>query len=149
PLAEIRHLNGKPLKEGDVVILQAVADDFDNVSASKPPGRSHEVELRIVGQPALEALLHQAQEQVQQELQRLREQERDALKKVDAVEKQWRNTGKLRLEDLDQLLQAEQIQQQIRGRVGTKEEGLRAEVDRIRQTLRDNNLPRSSTQDRM
>jgi len=148
-LRDIRRLDAKALQEGDVVILQAAADDFDNVSPGKLPGKSHEVELRIVGLPALEALLHQAQEQVQQELQRVREQERAALKKVDGVEKQWRNTGKLRLEDLDQLLQAEQAQQEIRGRIGTKEEGLRAAVDRIRQTLRDNNLPRASTHDRM
>lgn len=148
-LSQIKHADGSSLKEGDVVVLQALADDFDDVSLSKLPGRSHEVELRIVGVPALEAMLHQAQQQVQQELQRLREQEREALKKVDAVEKQWRNTGKLRLEDIDNLLQAEQLQQQIRGRVGDPQEGLRAEVAKIRQTLKDNNLPKSGTSERM
>ncbi|OAI46427.1 hypothetical protein AYO44_11390, partial [Planctomycetaceae bacterium SCGC AG-212-F19] len=149
PLASIKHEDGRALREGDVGILQVAADDFDDVTSGKQPGRSHEVELRIIAPAALEALLHQAQEQVQQELQRLREQEREAVKKVAAVEKQWKAAGKLRLEDLDNLLQAEQQQQQIRGRVGTKEEGLRAEVDRIRQTLRDNNVPRSGTHERM
>lgn len=148
-LSTIRHEDGRPLKEGDVVILQIAADDFDDVTSGKPAGRSHEIELRIISPPALEALLHHAQEQVQQELQRLREDERDAVKKTAAVEKQWKATGKLRAEDLDNLLQAEQVQQQIRGRVGTKEEGLRAEVERIRQTLRDNNVPRGGTQARM
>jgi hypothetical protein len=86
-LASIRHEDGRPLREGDVVILQVAADDFDDVTSGKQPGRSHEVELRIVAPAALEALLHQAQEQVQQELQRLREQEREAVKKVTAVDK--------------------------------------------------------------
>jgi hypothetical protein len=148
-LSTIKHEDGRPLKEGDVVILQIVADDFDDVTSGKPAGRSHEIELRIISPPALEALLHHAQEQVQQELQRLREEERESVKKTAPVEKQWRTTGKLRPEDLDNLLQAEQLQQQIRGRIGTKEEGLRAEVERIRQTLRDNNVPRGGTQARM
>jgi hypothetical protein len=148
-LKQLQHPDGRPLREGDVLVLQTCADDFDDVTANKPPGKSHEIELRIVSLLALEALLHHSQEQVQQELQRLREQQRDALKKVDAVEKQWRNTGKLRLEDLDNLLQAEQQQQQIRGRIGTKEEGLQAEVAKIQQTLRDNQLPRSSAHERM
>src|SRR5262249_32084999 len=69
---------------------------------------------------------------------------------VVEAEQQWKNTGKLQAKELDQLLQAEQTQQQIRERVGAKkDEGLRAEVGRILQTLRDNKLPRSGTDDRM
>src|SRR5207253_9302966 len=37
----------------------------------------------------------------------------------------------------------------IRARVGTRQEGLRADVARILQALRDNQLPRSGTHDRM
>ena len=98
--------------------------DFDNVAVDKEPGRSHEIEIRIVGLPALEAILNQAQAKVQQELLRLREQQRDALKRVDALEKQLRNSGRLRQEDLDNLVEAEQLQRQIRDRVGTRQEGL-------------------------
>src|SRR5262249_16888839 len=57
--------------------------------------------------------------------------------------------GKLRPEDMDKLLQAEQLQQQIRGRVGNDKEGLRAEVNRIRNALKDNQLPPSASKDRM
>ncbi len=148
-LRTIKHANGRPLQEGDAIILAACADDFDNVTLDKKSGRSHEVELRIIGRPALDAALNQAQAQLQQDLLKLREQQREAQKKVAEAQKQWRNTGKLRPEDVENLLQAEQLQQQIRGRVGNRQEGLRSEVGRILQTLRDNHLPRSGTQERM
>lgn len=147
---QLKHRDGSGLQEGDVITLQACADDYDNVAVDKAPGRSHEVEIRIIGQPALEALLNQAQAQIQQDVTRLREQQRDALKKVDGAEKQWRHTGKLRPEDLDNLVQAEQLQQQIKARVGAKpDEGLQADIARVRQMLQDNHQPRSGTHERM
>src|SRR5579884_2944474 len=52
--------------------------------------------------------------------------------------------------DLDRLIQAQQVQQQVRERVGDKKaEGLRGKVDRILRTLQANHLPRSGAQDRM
>ncbi len=48
-LAALTHLDGTSLQEGDVLILQALADDFDDVTVNKQPGRSGEIEIRIVG----------------------------------------------------------------------------------------------------
>src|SRR5207249_4558193 len=48
-LATLRHADGKPLVDGDTVILQVVADDFDDVTSPKPPGRSQRSEERRVG----------------------------------------------------------------------------------------------------
>jgi hypothetical protein len=149
PLRQLRHADGSELHDGDVVTLQAAATDFDDVAVDKQPGKSHEVELRIVSMGALEAQLQQDQAKIQQELLRLRERQREATRRVDAAEKQWRNTGRLRAEDVDNLIQAGELQQQVRGRIGTRQEGLRAEVARIRQTLRDNQLPRSGAHERM
>jgi hypothetical protein len=138
------------VKEGDVLVIQACADDFNDVSAHHTPGRSHEVELRVVGPPALAAVLDEAQARVQQELLRLREWQEKALKKVIAAEQQARATGKLRPEDFDGLVEAEQLQKQIQARVGpTKEEGLRAELRRLEQMMRDNHLPPSGARDRL
>src|SRR5262249_46476150 len=50
----MRHADGSPLKEGDTILLQAFADDFDDVSVGKEPGRSHQVIIRIVGREALD-----------------------------------------------------------------------------------------------
>jgi hypothetical protein len=138
------------VKEGDILVLQACAHDFNDVAAFNVPGRSHEVELRVVGRSALQGQLDEAQQQIQQELIRLREWQEQALKKVIEAEQEWRQTGKLRPETLDKLLEAEQIQKQIQARVGAREdEGLRAELDRLRQVMRDNKLPPSGTRDRI
>ena len=75
--------------------------------------------------------------------------QQEALEHVIGPEQRWRNTGRLEPRDSDQLRQAEQLQQQVRSRVGTKEEGLRAEVARIQESLRDNHLPPSGIQERM
>jgi hypothetical protein len=143
----LRELN---LQEGDILVLQACANDFDDVTVRKKPGRSQEVELRVVGRAALELALNEAQAQVQQELLRLQKQQQEALAKVIPAETYSRNQpGPLPSKHLDALLQAEQLQQQIQARVGDKQEGLRADVGRILQTLQDNHLSRSGTRDRM
>ncbi|MBV9122396.1 MAG: hypothetical protein JO112_03410 [Planctomycetes bacterium] len=148
-LSEIKHLDQTDLREGDIVLLQACADDFDDVAVDKQPGRSHEIELHIVGRPFLENKLNQDQTQVQEELLRLRKMEQEALEHVIGPEQRWRNTGNLGPRDLDQLRQAEQLQQQLRARVGDQKDGLRAEVARILEALKDNHLPPSSTRERM
>jgi hypothetical protein len=143
-------LSGLKLREGDNLILQACADDFDDETVGKTPGYSQEVELRIVSRTALDISLGEAQAQVQQELVRLQKQQQEALAKVVPAETYLRNQRMpLQPKHFDELLQAEQLQQQIQARVGSKQEGLRAEVGRILQTLQDNHLPRTGTQDRM
>jgi hypothetical protein len=143
PLSLIKHSDGSDLKEGDRVTFQVAADDFDDVAVDKKPGRSHEVELRIIGKAALDADLNKAQKQIQEALVQLRKWQLEALQHVIGPEQRWRNTGQLERRDLDHLIQAEQLQQQLRARVGDEKEGLRSEVDRILQTLKDNHQPRT------
>jgi hypothetical protein len=57
-LREVRHSDGSALKGGDTVVLQAVADDFDDVSVNKQPGRSDEVEILVTGLATSEAISH-------------------------------------------------------------------------------------------
>jgi hypothetical protein len=148
-LTQFRHLDDSFLKEGDILTIRLCAEDFDDVAIDKQPGRSHEVELRIITQAILEANLNREQKQLQEELLRLRKWQQEALQHVIGAEQRWRNIGRLERRDLDRLIQAEQLQQQIRDRVGSKQEGLQAEVDRLLQTLQDNNQPPSSTQERL
>lgn len=150
-LKEFKHLDPAAggLKEGDVLTIQACADDYDDVSPDKEPGRSHEVEIRVVSRNALELVVNQAQARVQQELVILKKMQEEATKKVSEVRQHLKQTGQLSPEDLDQLLQAEETQRQVRDRVGDKKEGLRSEVERIRETLRENALPRSGSEKRM
>src|SRR5205807_345581 len=60
-----------------------------------------------------------------------------------------RNPGQPERPDIDRIIQAEQRQQQIRARVGPEKEGKRSEVERILQTLRDNDQPQSGIGHRM
>jgi hypothetical protein len=148
-LTRIRHLDGSPLKAGDVVIVQVAADDFDDVTGFKAPGRSHEVELVIVTRSDLEGVEQQAQGEIREELAKLHAQQREARAKVEEAIQQARNTGTLKPEDLDKLAQAEQAQQEIRNRIANPEDGLRARLDKLRQTTKDNHLPRSATTERL
>jgi hypothetical protein len=148
-LATFRHPDGSPLKENDTVYLQVAADDFDDVTGEKQPGRSHEVELHIVSAATLEAMLQQEQAAIRSQLLRLQQWQREAREKVGDAKAQKDATGQLRPADLEKLLQAEQLQQQIRNRVGDEKEGLRAEVNRIRNALQDNRMPPSAAQHRM
>lgn len=148
-LAAFKHLDGQPLREGDVLTIQMLADDFDDVTLAKAPGRSHKVELYIVSPQTLEAMLQREQSRVRQELLKLQQWQRDARSKVSDAIEQREATGQLRPEDRERLLQAEQLQSQIRSRVGTERDGLRAEVNRLRQAMQDNKLPPSPSQDRV
>ena len=86
---------------------------------------------------------------MQQELVRLREKEREALEKVTEVEHRLKKGEKLTAEDQEKLLQAEQLQQQIRERVGDDKDGLRAELKRILEALKQNGMEKSAVQERM
>lgn len=204
----IRHADGSPLKENDVVLLQAFADDFDDVSVGKEPGKSHQVTIRIVGREALDNEINREQARIQSDLVKLRDKEREALQKVKEIEARVRKGGqmvpereaaevevkaaKLQQEaaaeqeaadtaktpaerrkhrdaaearrqesekaekeaqelrrQAQQLAEAEQIQQQIREKIGDEKEGLRAEIERVRDTLRQNNMENTNAMDRM
>src|SRR5262249_7033906 len=129
--------------------VHVAADDFDDVTGFKPPGRSHEVELVVVSKQDLEAVEQQTQGDLRGELLRLHAQQREARTKVQESIQQVRNTGHLRPEDLDRLAQAEQMQQQIRARISNPEDGLRSQLEKQKQSARDNHLPRSATTDRL
>src|SRR5260370_37941971 len=87
-LKQSRHVNGAPLKEGDVLTLQLCADDFDDVSVDKAPGRSHEIEIRIIGRNALDVILNQEEARVQQDLVRLEKLQQEAKQKVKDTQEQ-------------------------------------------------------------
>jgi hypothetical protein len=148
-LTRLRHPDGSPLKSGDVVVVQVAADDFDDVTGFKAPGRSHEVELVIVTRADLEGVEQQAQGDIREEVARLYAQQREARTRVQEAIQQLRNTGSLRPEDLDKLAQAEQTQQQIRNRITNPTDGLRSQLEKLRQAAKDNHLPRSATTERL
>jgi hypothetical protein len=138
------------VKEGETIVLQACADDFEDVSAFRQPGRSHEVELRIIGKKELEIELAKELVDATQKLIQAKKFQEDALKKVIAAKVQAEKAGKLREEDLNELREAELLQKQVQSILGAKEdEGLRADVAKLLSTIHDNQLPPSDTHDRL
>ncbi len=139
------------VEEGQVLILRASADDFDDVTLGKEPGHSSPpLELRVASPEEFKAVVQNAMRQVRDDLTVLNQKQEKALKMVAQAQEQLRQTGKLRPEDVKQLLDAREEQKKIQDRVGKDtREMLQKDVDRIRRALEDNALPRSTANDKM
>jgi hypothetical protein len=148
-LKRIKHPDGAPLKDGDTLFLQACADDFDTVNPNKEPGASHEVEIKIVDRNRFELALDQEQGKIQQEILRQRERQREVLKQVQAFKNKIDKGEKPTPEDQRALIEAERQQGVIQDKIGTPKEGLRAEVGKLLETLKQNGMQNSAIRDRM
>jgi hypothetical protein len=169
-LASLRRPDGGSLRAGDVVSLQACADDWDEGSPFKEPGRSSAIEIRIIDRDEFDLTLNQEQADVQQKLLRLREKEREAqrhteeaehrLRRVEKIQpkeddqsadakKQREEIEKLQKEIDDELRQAQQLQKEIQEGVGDNKEGVRAQAARVLESLRANDMRTSPARDRM
>ncbi len=136
-------------KEGEIVVFQVAADDFCDLFPDRPPGRSHEIELRIVAKAEILRVLDEGLGKAQQELVRLQQLEDEAIKLIKDIQ-QKKAAKKLTQRELDQLIEAEQLQKQIQERLGSRaEEGLRGELAKLQQTIRDNKVPPSEVRDQI
>jgi hypothetical protein len=134
-------------KEGEIVVLQVGADDFCNLFPDRPSGRSHEIELRIVGRAEIDRLVDDGLGKAQQELVRLQQLQEQALNLVKDIQNK-RAKNKLSQKEVDDLIEAEQIQKQIQERLGNRQdEGIRDDLAKLQQMIKDNKLPPSEVQD--
>ena len=147
PLTVFSRDDGSPLRDGDRLLLRGAADDWDDLTPAKQPGRTDEVEILIASPQTIEAWLERELAALRQDLLRLREQQRDARLKTTEVKPQ--PDGTLQPADRDRLLAVEQSQRLIRGKVADPNDGTRAKAEVLRETVRANNLPRSQTTDRV
>jgi hypothetical protein len=145
-VAAFRRDDGTPVRDGDTVFLRAAANDWDDVSVLKEPGRSGDFELRIASRDAIEAILQKELAALRPELIRAREQQREALRKT--ADAKPRGDGTLSPAEREQLLGAEYAQRQVRGKVADPRDGLRAKAEMLRELARANKLPRSNATDR-
>ena len=146
PVSAFRRDDGTPVRDGDTVFLRAAADDWDDVSVLKEPGRSGEFELRIASRDAIEAILQKELAALRPELLRAREQQRDATQKT--ADSKPQPDGTLSPADREKLLAAEYSQRQVRGKIADPRDGLRARAEMLREMARANDLPRSNATDR-
>src|SRR5262249_42169112 len=122
-------------------------DDWDDVRAVKPPGRSPEVELHIAARDGIDAILQKELAELRKSLLQVRNQQREAHGLVKGVTPEA--DGSLRPESREKILKAEQLQKQIEGKVADDHDGLRAKADRFRAIAGHNGLPRGATRDRV
>ena len=158
-VASLRWPDGSAPREGDVIVLQAAADDWDDVTPDKAPGRSVPVvEIHVVRPDELDIVQTQAEAAVQQKLQRLREKELEALRHVEdakaalrQLEKQPDQAAKLQADAARELSQAQQLQRQIEDDIGDRDgkAGLRVDVARLLDSLDANGRSGAPQRDRM
>src|SRR5262249_21181817 len=106
---------------------------------------SHEVQIRIVGKGELAKILDEGLADAQQELLRVQQMQEDALNLAKEIQK---NQDKAGQKERDQLAEAEQMQELVQERiVKTADEGLRKQLAKLNQLIKDNKLPASDVQD--
>lgn len=137
PLASLRRYDGQPLKVGDTLSLAVIANDFDNVTPSKPVGRSRDIELRIVSRERLEARLNQLRSELSKNLNELFRMQTEALEHSSRAESAQKSTAQLQPEDRQRIALSESAQGQLRDRLGNSSEGVRATAERLSQSLAD------------
>ncbi|MBA4186463.1 MAG: hypothetical protein C0467_00450 [Planctomycetaceae bacterium] len=147
PLTAFTRDGTNPLRDGDLLTIRAAADDWDDVTPVKEPGRSPEFEIRIASPESVEAWLERELAAMRPDLIRVRNQQREARQNVGEVIPQV--NGSLVPADRDRLLASEQTQRLIRGKISDTNDGLRAKADVLLETVRANSLPRSNTTDRV
>ncbi|CEF48215.1 unnamed protein product [uncultured bacterium] len=132
PVAAFLRDDGTPLREGDVLTLWAAADDWDDVTVPKEPGRGEPVQILIVSKEGAEAYILSQLGPLRKDIAAARAMQRDARAKAA---------------DGD-LLGAEQAQRKVRDRVTDPRDGLKARADLLRETARANGLSGTRTADR-
>ena len=149
PIAQFKHANGAPLRPGDVLILQACADDFDDITPNKAPGVSEEVRLTIVDAGGFEQAVTREQKLVQDVLAEQRDKEHAAVQQITQAEKRIKDGENLTTPDLETLTQNEQVQREVRDRFGPNPDQLRGQLRRMEESLKQNGMQHSALRDRL
>lgn len=149
PISAFVKPDGTRPTDGDRIVLRAIATDYDDVSVLKDPGRSpEEVTILVVSRPALDTILQQELAKLRPTLLKLREQQRSIRERTEDVQKAA-TEGKLSTEESNKLGQAERDQRGVRNEVTDPADGLLQAAELLRQTIRSNDVPRSTTTDRV
>lgn len=135
--------DGTPVREGDVLTLWAAADDWDDVTPGKAPGRSEPVQLRVVSKDGAEAHVLEQLGPLRKDIAAARDLERVARAKTAEVVPNA--DGTLTPEDRDRLRAAEAAQQQVRDKVAA----VRGKAAQLRDVVRANGLTGTPTGDRV
>jgi hypothetical protein len=149
PVSAFLKPDGSRPVDGDRIVIKAAATDYDDVSVLKDPGRSREeVTILVVSRPALDTILQQELAKLRPTLLQLREQQRQVRERTEEVQKAAAE-GKLSPEDAVKLAGTERDQRGVRTEVTDPTGGVLQQAELLKQTIEANQVPRSSTTDRV
>jgi hypothetical protein len=140
PLATLRRPDGSPPGDGDIVVLRGAADDRDDYTIAKQPGRSAEVVVRVLSAESLTAHLQKELAALRPDIERATTAQRDAAAKTDRAAKAATPDGRPTTESRGQLARADQEQRILRGQLTDARDGPRAKAEKLRDTARANAL---------
>ncbi|HEY2787337.1 MAG TPA: hypothetical protein VGJ05_20435, partial [Fimbriiglobus sp.] len=126
--------DGHPLGDGDIITLRTAAEDWDDVSILKSPGRSTEIDIRVVSRSSLDAVIQKGLADLRPEVRRAAVLHQDATRKTQDARKPETSSAEVR----DRLMMAAQAEREAMARVGDPRDGLRAKVEELWQTARTN-----------
>ena len=142
-LARFAGTDGAAPVAGDRLTLRVAAFDFDDVTAMKPPGRSREMEIRIVSAANLESVLLRQLAAMRPPVLKLREDQRRAREAVEEFAKSPTH------ESSAKLAATEREQQAIRNSVADPRDGMKSKAFQLLDLIRKNGLPKSPTTERV
>ncbi len=149
PVSAFIKPDGTRPADGDRITIRATATDYDDVTVLKAPGRSEEdVTILVVSRPALDTILQQELAKLRPKLLQLREQQRNVRERTEDVQKAAAD-GKLTPEEANRLTPAERDQRGVRLDVTDPAGGVQQSADLLRQTIRANDVPRSTVTERV
>jgi predicted nucleic acid-binding Zn-ribbon protein len=127
-------------KEGEIVSIQVCADDFNNSI-----GASRTIDIVIASQRQFFEQVDAELEKLQKKVVNVLQDQEDSLKIVKDVQNAKNMDPRERRDKLDE---AREKQKSIKNTIGAgPEEGMRREVDALKEKLAENKLPPSALQD--
>ncbi len=144
-IAEFHHPDGSPLVEGDALTLRISANDFDNVTYNKAPGRSESITLSILSAKGIEEQIQQALLLLRPEFSSMLVLQTDAQRQLSESIGSLLPTGKLTQTTKEQMQHVLSLQQQLRAKVSVSDGPVLSRIRQLRQAVADNHLPRTAT----
>jgi len=148
-LRQFRRADGSALVEGDILSIRLRATDSDDVTWSKPPGRSETIDVPIVSADQLEAALAKRLTAMRIELLNARDLEVEARRQARALLDSAATAPRLEPAAINALPEVERRQQQIDSLLTEGDAAVASQLDRLADAARRNHLPDSATMRRL
>ncbi len=138
-------------KENQTLVVQACAEDFNDVVSFPSVGRSQRIiHIRIATQDEIDGEIDRRQRELFEELKQVSDTQREIRDNVEELQKEIEKHKKVDEKQVRKLVEQEQAQKAIQERVGMdKDLGIRKKVGELKRLLQDSNKESSTVSDRL